>query len=231
MRKLFALASSRRVRSVVAVMVLAVLGVGAVNLDHRTTRQRGEAWAAAHASARPMSLEELAAYPADYRQAIFQALPAADQSRLWRVQLQRVLDTEPNLNAGQRAFIAKVMDMATPASFVKDMPNPEVCQDIARLFTNPNQKERVRTIGAGIAPVASLASSWVSATERLRSAVSLGAEKFPCSCRGQGLCECGLIAACVYGDCEHTQNCGCIWAGECDKMCIGVLPPLNLKAK
>lgn len=225
MGKVWTLISSRRGRSVVAVTVLAMLGIGAVNLDHRSVRQRADAWAAAHAST--MTLEQLAAYPAEYRQALFQALPAAEQSRLWHVQLQRVLDTEPNLTSEQRAFISNVMVMATPASFMKDMPKPEVCQDVARLFTNPNQKEKVRTIATGATPIRTFGSTWVKVIEKVRSAVSLRAEKFDCSCRGLGLCECGLINACLDGDCTHTNNCGCIWAGECDKMCQSILPEMN----
>jgi len=227
MRKLWALISSRTGRSVVAVAVFGTLAVGAVNLDTRTVRQRADVWAASHASGQAMTLEALAAYPAEYRQAIFDQLPPAEQSRLWHVQLQRVLDTEANLTGDQRAFLGRVMTMATPASFMKEMPKPEVCQDIARLFTNPKQKERVRTIAAGVAPVSTVTSTWVSVTERLRAAVSLRADLFPCSCRGQGLCECGLVVACVTGDCTHTQNCGCIWSGECDKMCDGGLPQMN----
>ncbi len=231
MRKLWVLISSRAGRSVVAVLAVGTLGVGAVNLDHRTTRQRADAWAAAHASSQPTTLEELAAYPADYRQAIFNALPPAEQSRLWHVQLQRVLDTESNLTGEQRAFIQNVMTLATPASFMKDMPKPEVCNDIARLFTNPVQKEKVRAIAVGATPVASLAATWVKVSERVRSAVQLGAAEYPCSCRGLGLCECGLVAACVDGDCNSSQDCGCIWAGECNKMCVSTLPPMNAPVK
>lgn len=225
MRKVWTLVSSRRGRSVMAVMVLALLGIGAVNLDQRTTRQRADAWAAGHAST--ITLEELAGYPKEYRQALFHALPAAEQSRLWHVQLQRVLDTEPNLTADQRAFIVHAMALATPASFMKDMPKPEVCPDIARLFTNVVQKEKVRTIASFATPARSFGATWVKMTETVRSAVSLRAAKFDCSCHGLGLCECGLLASCLSGDCNRTNECGCIWAGECDRMCEGIIPNLN----
>lgn len=221
MRKVWTLVSSRRGRSVIAVMVLGLLGIGAVNLDHRTARQRAEAWAERHASA--TTLEELAGYPKEYRQAIFNALPAAEQSRLWHVQLQRVLDTEPNLTADQRAFIVNTMALATPASFMKDMPKPEVCTDIARLFTNAVQKEKVRTIASIATPAGSLGATWVKVTEKVRSAVSLRAAKYDCSCSGLGLCQCGLLGTCLNGDCNQTSGCGCIWAAECDKMCASVI--------
>ena len=150
--------ASRRVRGGVAVLVFSLAAVAAVNLDHRSERQRAEAWAASHRAT--ASLEALAAYPASYRQALFNALPVAEQSRLWRQQLQAVLDTEPGLTTEQRAFIMNTKALATPESFLKDMPKPEVCGDIARLFTNTRQKEKVRTIAsfatlrAGVAKLA-----------------------------------------------------------------------------
>ena len=230
MRKVWTLMSSRRGRGIVAVCVLALLGVGAVNLDHRTPRDRAIAWAQSHEGALPSTLEELAAFPADYRQAIFAALPVTEQSRLWHVQLQQVLDTEP-LTADQRTYVVNLMAMATPASFMKDMPKPEVCDDIARLFTNPTQKEKVRRIATVATPARSFSATWVKASEKMRSAVLVGAARFDCSCRGLGLCECGLLAGCAEGDCNHTMTCGCLWEGECDKMCNVPLPPMNRVTK
>jgi hypothetical protein len=212
------------------VLILAIVGVGAVNLDRRTVRQRANAWAQAHVNALPSTLEAIAAYPAEYRQAIFEALPVAEKSRLWHLQLQRVLDTE-RLTTDQRAFVVHVMALATPASFLKDMPKPEVCPDIARLFTNPAQRERVRAIAEGVPPARSFAAVWVKTSERLRSAVSLTAAQFDCNCRGLGLCECSLLTACVDGDCSHTQTCGCIWSGECDKMCQAPMPSMSSTIK
>ena len=230
MQKIWTLVSSKVGRSVVAVGVLALLGVGAVNLDHRTLRQRADAWAKSHAGT-TATLEELAAFPADYRQAMFDALPAAEKSRLWHVQLQRVLDTEPNLTGDQRAFLVKVMAMATPASFEKDVPTPVVCPDIARLFTNPNQRERVRKIAAGVTPARSMAATWVRVSESVRSAVSTRAADFDCNCYGLGLCECALVAACIDGPCNANNNCGCIWSGPCDKLCQAAIPSMNTVVK
>jgi hypothetical protein len=230
MRKIWTLISSRRGRSVAAVLILAIFGVGAVNLDHRTVRQRAAAWAQAHANALPSTLEDIAAYPAEYRQAIFEALPAAEKSRLWQIQLQHVLDTE-RLTADQRAFVVNVKAMATPTSFLKDMPKPEICPDVARLFTNPAQKEKVRAIAEGVTPARSFSAAWVKTSERVRSAVSLTAAQFDCSCRGLGLCECGLTSGCLDGDCNQTQTCGCIWSGTCDKMCMAPLPNMNSVTK
>lgn len=176
------------------------------------------------------SLEELAAFPSDYRQAMFDVLPAAEKSRLWHIQLQRVLDTEPNLTGDQRAFLVKVMAMATPASFEKDVPVPIVCLDIARLFTNAVQKQRVRAIGVGATPARSVGATWVRVSEGVRSAVSMRAATYDCNCHGLGLCECGL-ASCIDGDCNQNQNCGCIWSSTCEKLCMAPLPSMNTVIK
>jgi hypothetical protein len=209
----------------VAVTVLALIAVGAVNLDHRTLPQRAKAWAAAHPAPASTTLEQLAAYPAEYRVAVFQTLPAADKSRLWRAQLQRVLDTEPGLTAEQHAFVVNTMALATPASFVKDAPHPDVCADIARLFTNNVQRLKVRAIAAGITPAATFGATLVTVSERLRSAVTVRAGSEECNCRGLGWCECGLIGySCINADCAHVNSCGCIWGDEeCSKVCTAAI--------
>ncbi|MCE9619146.1 MAG: bacteriocin fulvocin C-related protein [Planctomycetes bacterium] len=230
MRKVWTLISSRRGRGIVAVCVLGLLGVGAVNLDHRTSTQRAGAWARSHVGSLPTTLEGLAAFPAEYRQQIFAELPITEQSRLWHVQLQSVLQTE-TLTEPQRAYVVKLMALATPDSFRKEMPKPEVCDDIARLFTNDAQRARVTRIAAGVEPTRSFAATWVKVSEKARAAVSLGAAQFDCNCRGLGLCECGLMSPCLEGDCNAASTCGCLWAGDCDKLCRSIILDMNRTTK
>jgi hypothetical protein len=219
MKKMWSLVSSRTGRSVVAVLVVVLAGIGAVNLDRRTERERAGAWADSHVSALPKSLAQLAAYPEDYRKAIFHAMPAADKSRLWREQLQVVLDRE-KLNNEQRTFIEKTMALATPASFEPNQPTPEVCPDIARLFTDPDMRAKVTKLGSFTPPARSAWSTIAAVSQTVHRAVGLNARQLNCDCRGLGLCECGLTEACITGDgCSQTNDCGCIWSGTCDKYC------------
>lgn len=219
MQKIWTRISSRNGRSVAAVLVVLVAGIGAVNLDQRTERARAGAWANSHASALPKSLAQLAAYPEDYRKAIFKAMPAADKSRMWREQLQIVLDREP-LDNEQRTFVEKTIALATPASFEPNQPTPEVCPDIARLFTDPDLRAKVTKLGTITPPARSVWSTVANASQTIHRAVGLNARGFKCDCRGLGLCECGLTEACIStGGCEQTEDCGCIWSGTCDKYC------------
>lgn len=228
MKRIWNLVSSRNGRSVVAVAVVLVAGVGAVNLDHRTERERAGVWASTHASSLPKSLAQLAAYPEDYRKAIFRAMPAADKSRLWREQLQVVLDRE-TLNNEQRTFIEKTIALATPESFNPNQPTPEVCPDIARLFTDPDLRAKVTKLGS-VTPAQRTAWSTVATvSQKIHSVVGLNAGGLKCDCRGLGLCECGLTQACIDdGGCESTEDCGCIWPGTCDKYCEAPIQ-LNLR--
>jgi hypothetical protein len=190
-----------------------------VNLDQRTERARAGDWANSHASALPKSLAQLAAYPEDYRKAIFKAMPAADKSRMWREQLQIVLDRE-TLDNEQRTFIEKTIALATPVSFEPNQPTPEVCPDIARLFTDPDLRAKVTKLGTVTPPSRSAWSTVASVSETIHRTVGLTASGFKCDCRGLGLCECGLTEACVStGGCQQTEDCGCIWSGTCDKYC------------
>jgi hypothetical protein len=219
MKKVWTLVSSRKGRAIAAVAVVLFAGVAAVNLDQRSERARAGAWANSHKSSLPKSLAQLAAYPEDYRKAIFHAMPATDKSRMWREQLQTVLERE-TLNNEQRTFIEKTMALATPASFEPNQPTPEVCPDIARLFSDPDLRDKVTKLGAVTPPSRGVWSTVATVSQTVHRAVGLNARGFKCDCRGLGLCECGLTESCMSaGGCEQTEDCGCIWSGTCDKYC------------
>ena len=213
-----------------AVVIVLLAGIGAVNLDQRTERARAGAWASSHQSSLPKSLAQLAAYPEDYRKAIFQTMPAADKSRMWREQLQIVLDREA-LDNEQRTFIEKTIALATPASFEPNQPTPEVCPDIARLFTDPSLRAKVTKLGSVTPPARGVWSTVANMSQTVHRAVGLNARNLKCDCRGLGLCECGLTEACIAdGGCDRTEDCGCIWSGTCDKYCEATVM-LNLSIK
>ena len=220
MRFLSSLVRSPRSRAVILIAVLCAAVVGTVNLDQRSTRDRATAWATAHPAASGVALAELAAYPTEYRDALVATLPAAEQSRLWQTQLQGVLDRE-TLTAEQRAFVERVKALATPESFAPGAVHPEVCADVARLFPDPDLRLKVRTLATADAARRGWASTFVSAVERARSAVTVGADN-ACNCEGWGICECGLDR-CEAGNCTPGGSCGCIWKGPCTGTCAALI--------
>src|SRR5476649_1022883 len=103
--RFFSSARARVVGGIVTTMVLLVGAVGvSANINVQSDSQRATSWVATHQGALPRTLETFAAFPIAYQHAIFDALPAADKSRLWQDQLARLL-ARPNLTPAQQAFI------------------------------------------------------------------------------------------------------------------------------
>lgn len=219
MRSLLALATGRLGRGVLSLGLFAAIAVGAVNLDGRTVYARADAWTAVRTNALPNTLSELAAYPKAYRDAIIKALPAAEESRLWREQLQGVLDTQHDLSADQRAFIVKTMTQVTPESFEPNAEHPQVCGDVYTLFVDPDLRDRVSTLGAAASPKRTWRSRLVTHLESARALVTVRAD-LECDCSGSwcDFCfeKCDTTVACTAG-----QQCGCIWHGPCTGVCGG----------
>jgi hypothetical protein len=218
MKSMFNVFRSLRTRVLVGT---AILGVGAfalvANVDARSGPVRAKEWASLHHASLPQTLEEFAAYPADYQQAIRTEWAPEDQSRLWRTQLRFVLATERDLTAAQRAFIQHTIDQATPESFEPGADHPEICADIAALFPDKRQRKLIVTLGSDVAPVATWRPFLVSLTERVRTTLVAHADIIYCNCRGLGLCECGLFEGCLdMPNCVPLSMCGCIWQGPCD---------------
>ena len=223
MARVWTIFGSRRTGTFVGTLLL-LIGVVTVSANVNPQREsvRAKAWVASHQGALPRTLEEFAAYPVAYRHEILAALPAADKSRLWRDQLQRVL-ASPNLTSQQQAFVREAIALATPESFGPLGNHPDVCERVASLFPDKNTKLMFLGLGSVAKPSYSWRPALVTLTETLRAKVTLNADVGTpdCSCRGYGLCECGLYQGCAPMACNPTNNCGCIWAGPCDQsVCV-----------
>jgi hypothetical protein len=190
--------------------------------DGRSTRERAAAWAADHATVLPQTLEDLAAYPLDYQRAILKALPAEQKSQLWRTQLRQLLSDRPNLSVDQRAFVEYAIDLASPEAFAAENP-PDLCERIAGLFPNPDDRRYFRQVASAATPEFGWRPTFVTLAEGVRSSLVARARQEDCTCRGLGACECPLLDACVNADCETNEDCGCIFALECNRICEFIL--------
>jgi hypothetical protein len=217
-----------RVRILVGLASVLVIMLGVTLIaDRRPIGERATAWAASHASTLPSTLEELAGYPREYRREILKALPAATKSDLWRTQLRKFAADRPNLTAAQRSFVQYAIDLASPASFEPGANPPELCDRIAELFPNAEDRKAFTTLTSVAEPVFAWRSTMVTLTERVRAKMVTNAKAEDCGCRGSGLCECSLLDVCVNEDCNQIEDCGCIFVGTCTRVCRFIIDGLR----
>jgi len=224
---------SLRVRVAVSALVLAVTGVTVMaRMDARPVTDRAKAWVASHRQVLPQTLEEYAAYPVEYQRAIFEAYTPQDKSRMWRTQLQLVLDHERNLSPAQQAFIRQSIAQATPESFEPLATTPNVCPRVAELFADMKSKRLFNQLGTATTPSSALRPMLVSLTEKIRAKFVTQADAEACNCHGHGFCECGSLSSCMGGNsCTHNMNCGCIWSSECDSVCEFIMQNSPVRVK
>jgi hypothetical protein len=98
----------RRRVAIPATASLLVIGVAATPGPKPVCQVAAE-WVEAHRSNLPNSLEKFAELSPAYEKAVFVALPLADQQRLWREHLQKVLDTATTLTVPQRQIVGTVL--------------------------------------------------------------------------------------------------------------------------
>jgi len=218
--------ASNHVRLLASLGVLAAgVLVFALVADRSPVGVRAAAWAATHTSSLPQTLDDLAAYPPDYRREIFKALPAETQSALWRTQLRQFAADRPNLTTGQREFVNYVIDLVSPESFQPGANPPELCERVAKMFPNKEDRESFSKISEGVTPTFAWQPAMLTLTERVREKVFASAQRSggDCNCRGAGFCECSAFEACYAADCNQVEECGCIFLGNCNRQCEFIL--------
>lgn len=228
---------SRALRASCYAVILVALVFGAAEVfitgpDNASAVSRADAWVSLHAAALPTTLEEIAAYPQEYREAIRKALTPKQRSHLWREQLQGFLDTEPGLTAEQRAYVLELIGKLTPANITLasagDQVVFDICERIPTLFPERQQQQVFSLLGATKSPRTSLDSLLVAFRERVGSTLSLLQPAYAeegsqlCNCRGWGWCECTGSELCSGLSCQTHQGSGC---GEDPSNCNGICIP------
>jgi hypothetical protein len=208
---------------VFAVALASVAAIAAATFDSRPAEVRAAEWVARHLQALPATLNDYAAYPIEYRREIRKALSPETQSRLWRAQLRGFLVARPDLTAEQRAFVESAIDVASPESFRPGADTPELCERIAQLFPNREDRQQLAKLGAGVTPSFGLRPALVTLKERIHARLTANASNLDCDCRGMGFCECSLLDACVTKECNQVEDCGCIFVGRCTNVCEFIL--------
>ena len=183
-------------------------------------------WVASHSGQLPQSYQELSSFPADYRMRIVAELPFGVQVRLWKEHFENVLQTRPQLKAGQRRLIRQAMQWATVENFQQvrqstaENPNPlmDLAWQIDRLYDRQETWEIFYQLGP-VQPTYQSVASWpIWASETLSGFISSSARGISCNC-SVGF---PLPPTCVNAVCVSNPTCvnaACGFFGPCNGCC------------
>jgi hypothetical protein len=181
------------------------------------------AWVAANASVLPDTLEELSAYPVEYRKAIVGALSPEKKQILWQQQIRNYIATTPGLPSERRLFLARVLAaMDDPQFFVtKDgKPALAVARDIcaeAKGVLSPDEKPLFTTLGPPKATYSTWESKRLNVGQMLSSVFAVNAGRWVCPCAIDSWCGCSSCGAAFCN--ERPDECGCFGIWQCDGDC------------
>ncbi|GAA3778893.1 hypothetical protein GCM10022225_78700 [Plantactinospora mayteni] len=181
-----------------------VLGKTPAFADPVQRSERAQAWVRANPDKLPRSYDGLGAFDVTYRQAIHQALPAADRARLWTEHLKRRAAELPKLSTEQAAVLDRALALAAAE----------------RTFTAGVEKLHAELDGLRESAIAAFG------VETARTLLAtLGPDPTTLAC-----CACGCstqsdfcTVRCIYdgtGRCNHYDNgCGSFWQYPCNGCC------------
>jgi hypothetical protein len=197
-------------------------------------QSEAHAWVASHASDLPKTYEELSLFPLTYRRAIYAALPSANKSQLWRVQIERYLRRGDELTPQQKDVLLDALRLATPETFAATKEQStrryrRVRQQLSSLEAQARAAfgtERAERIFARIGPADTDTLFFIDkraaeAVEPLLEGIdeALAAANPGCSCSdASDYCSGGFN--CTPGSCIRiADECGTFWTYDCDGLC------------
>jgi len=219
---------TKRRRALLLGFFVVLLSIGfpsLVLLDQRSPTQRALDWATAHASSLPVTLDEIAAFPPDYRRAIFRKLEPSVQAALWQDQVDRILRNE-SLDDEQRAEVLRMRSFITPANYAAATPPAalaEMCKRGSPTATLLGDYKKLFTaLGAHASPTFSARAIGIGAYESWSARATAlarrgnGSQSY-CDCLEDSWCGC---TACYSFFCAEQDNCGCFQLYHCNGECI-----------
>ncbi|HEX6903000.1 MAG TPA: bacteriocin fulvocin C-related protein [Thermoanaerobaculia bacterium] len=216
-----------------------VLALPGSAFAQRICRSEAHEWAAANRGNLPQTYEELSVMPLAYRRAAYAALPAAAKSRIWRTQLERVLEMETELTPAQKALLLEAVQLATPDTFAatrdrSSLKYRQMRSRVESLETRAKEAfgaDRAARIFARIGPAdtdtlyfidrqkAEAIVPGLQMVEELTSGQQQPAPDTGCSCSdASDYCSSGFN--CTGGGCIRiSDECGTFWTYDCDGSC------------
>jgi hypothetical protein len=196
--------------------------------DKRSPSKRAHDWTMMHAASLPASMDEIGAYPVEYRRAIFNAMEPEMQARLWREQLQTFLERTKDLNEGQRQYVRHAISILSADLYKPEVQDRTVgkklCEEGAPLFADSPYRKVFSELGAMAEPRMAnrlrfnVFQAFIGHLETVTTAYAAGRPD-TCDCSVGSWCSCG---ACHDNGCIQPDGggyCGCLWLSYCDGRC------------
>lgn len=195
-----------------------VTGGLAASPAQAVTRAKGSKasrWVKANLDQLPSGYSEFAAYPADYRRAIYGALSASARSDLWVAHFANYRKTHPGLSAEQSA----VLDDATRSApqIIAGRRQEAAAEGLKAAAVAAFGESEARAILMTLGP----ADTQGADTQGVAPRSDQGTQVLDCNsqCAGSGSCDTVCYASPFY--CNWTNHgCGPLWLGPCSGYCI-----------
>lgn len=200
-------------RLILAFVITAIAVLGYTSIPSVPECVKANAWATAHASDLPDTIEELSPLPVSYRRAAFVLLTAEQKFNVLQGQREYILSE--NLTERQREIVNELFDYVTVERLQSKTDFPTgIVQTIKREFTRDQAKRYFLTIGPSTVNVVNAAQ---------------GSPECNCStsddwCEDQvgGMkYDCVSMLACS----TDGWGCGTLWTQACDGSCVGTPLP------
>ncbi|MEM1204427.1 MAG: bacteriocin fulvocin C-related protein [Acidobacteriota bacterium] len=200
-------------------IVLCLPATLAADLAPATDCDAATRWVAERADALPTTFDELAALPPSHRKAVFSALPAEHQSRLWQQHLDRWSAAQGDLTPAQLNLIAEARRL-TSAEHFELAPGADSLDSALHLFDMQALRhftpEQTR---AAFYDLAGFAATGIQIEDE---------DKLECDCaqgRPGTVQACPDNSSCKTGGCSNPggRGCGLFHFVPCDGVCLGAV--------
>lgn len=203
--------------------------------DTRTPAMRARDWVDRNRDSLPTSLDDLSAFPKEYRKEIFRILENPQRVKLWQDQLASLLTrADLELSAAQRAHIERArLVLRSPSVWESGSPANAsamaLCEDVNALFTQeqastffhvPGEQGRLLGSLAGIGAhlnilVATAIAPLAGALSPLTGTPVSAQPVLPmCTCMPGSMCD-GWGCNYTPNSCIQWDACGCFLSGPC----------------
>jgi len=207
------------VKSIFAGVLLVFLCVSASPAQEPGCRQIDQ-WVKEHKATLPGNYDEFVASPSLYRRAIFAALPADVQGKLWIAQLEKYRADHPELNADQLSVVQDALDLLVSPDFFAIRPGTVLWKARVSRPLSELRKSAEAAFGrdAAQAVFGQLGGTPEGAFELTRAGGLPVKATPPCNC-SQVSDYCGSGTFCAAITCVRQTGCGTLWRYACDGLC------------